>query len=102
MPNGNFGRYNNSEVFALVDELDRTPKEQMGAVISKIQRIHLTDMPAVPLWYNGLWAQWNETYWTNWPGAAEGLPKYLPCTWNGYWNMTAILMLTELKPAQSQ
>lgn len=103
MFNGNFGRYENTELFDLVDQLDRVRVEDiegMKAIISKIQRIQLTDMPAIPLWYNGLWAQWNETYWTNWPSAAEGAPKYLPCTWVGYWNMTAILMLTELKPVQ--
>lgn len=103
MSNGNFGRYNNPDVFDLVVQLDQTPVddiEGMKAVMAEIQRIHLTDMPAIPLWYNGLWAQWNSTYWTNWPSAAEGAPKYLPCTWNGYWNMTAILMLTELQPAQ--
>lgn len=103
MFNGNFGRYENEEVFALVDQLDRVPVEDiegMKQVMSQIQRIQLTEMPAIPLWYNGLWAQWNETYWTNWPSAAEGAPKYLPCTWNGYFNMTAILMLTELKPVQ--
>ncbi len=100
---GNFGRYENAEVFALVDQLDRVPVEDiegMKAVMSQIQRIHLTEMPAIPLWYNGLWAQWNETYWTNWPSAAEGATKYMPCTWVGYWNMTSILMLTELKPVQ--
>lgn len=103
MSNGNFGRYENPEVFDLVVQLDKTPvedKEGMKAVMSKIQRIHLTEMPAIPLWYNGLWAQWNSAYWTNWPSAAEGTPKYLPCTWSGYWNMTSILMLTELKPVQ--
>lgn len=103
MFNGNFGRYENAEVFDLVDKLDRARVEDiegMKAIISQIQRIQLTEMPAIPLWYNGLWAQWNETYWTGWPSAAEGAPKHLPCTWNGYWNMTAILMLTELKPVQ--
>ncbi len=102
MENGNFGRYDNPKVFDLVVQLDKTPIEDiegMKKVMSEIQRIQLTDMPAIPLWYNGLWAQWNTTYWTNWPSAKEGAPKYLPCTWNGYWNMTAILMLTELKPA---
>ncbi len=75
MFNGNFGRYENEEVFALVDQLDRVPVEDiegMKQVMSQIQRIQLTEMPAIPLWYNGLWAQWNETYWTNWPSAAGG------------------------------
>ncbi len=103
MNDGNYGRYNNPQVFDLVVQLDKVPvgdTEGMKKVISQIQRIQLTDMPAIPLWYNGLWSQWNEAYWTNWPSAAEGAPKYLPCTWRGYWNMTALLMLTELKPAK--
>jgi peptide/nickel transport system substrate-binding protein len=103
MSDGNFGRYANQQVFDLVDELDRVPvtdEARMKQVIAQIQRIQLQEMPAIPLWYNGLWAQWNTTYWTGWPSAAEGAPKYPPCTWRGYWNMGAILMLTELKPAK--
>lgn len=102
MTAGNYSRYDNPEVFDLVEQLDRVPVddiEGMKRVISQIQRIQLTDMPAVPLWYNGLWAQYNTTYWTNWPSAEEGAPKYPPSTWRGYWNMGAVLMLTELKPA---
>lgn len=105
MNNGNFSRYDNPEVFDLVVQLDKTPIEDvagMKEVIARIQRIQLTDMPAIPLWYNGLWSQVSSAYWTNWPSSAEGAPKYLPCTWNGYWNMTALLMLTELKPASSE
>jgi len=103
MTTGNFGRYDNPEVFDLVLQLDKTPIEDvegMKEVMSKIQRIQLTDMPAIPFWYNGLWAQVTNMVWTNWPSSAEGAPKYLPCTWNGYWNMTALLMLTELKPVE--
>ncbi|MDW8183643.1 MAG: ABC transporter substrate-binding protein [Anaerolineae bacterium] len=103
MNDGNYGRYNNPRVFDLVVQLDKVPVGDtagMKQVISQIQRIQLTDMPAIPLWYNGLWSQWNEAHWTNWPSAAAGAPKYLPCTWRGYWNMTALLMLTELKPVK--
>lgn len=97
---GNFGRYNNKEAFDLVTQLDKVPTSDlagMKAVISKLQTIQLTDLPIIPLWYNGVWAQMSTTYWTNWP-SAEGTNHNLPCTWNGYWNMTAVLMLTELKP----
>jgi peptide/nickel transport system substrate-binding protein len=102
MTRGNYGRYDNQQVFDLVDQLDKTPIEDvngMKQIISQIQRIQLTDMPAIPLWYNGLWAQYSNAVWTNWPSAAEGANHYLPATWRGYWNMTAILMLKELKPA---
>jgi peptide/nickel transport system substrate-binding protein len=98
----NFGRYENEEAWALVQQLDQTPVddlEGMRSIMSQLQRIHLTDLPIIPLWYNGMWSQYSNAVWTNWPSAEEGANHYLPATWNGYWNMTAILMLTELEPA---
>lgn len=96
MGSGNFGKYDNAEIFDLVDQLAATPDEAgMKAICSQIQEILLTDMPAIPLWYNGLWAQYSNLVWTNWPSAAN--PKNLPCTWNGYWQMGGLLMLTELE-----
>lgn len=102
---GNYGRYNNQEVFDLVNELDQVPIEDvegMKKIISRLQAIFLTDMPLIPLWYNGMWSQTNDTYWTNWPSSAEGAPHWTPSTWRGYWNMTAIRMLCDLKPAQQR
>lgn len=103
MGSGNFGRYNNLEVFALVDELAATPRWDeagMKAICSRIQEILLTDLPMIPLWYNGLWAQYVEFTWTNFPGAYEGRPHWLPCTWAGYWQMGGLHTLFGLKPAQ--
>ncbi len=103
MGGGNFGRYDNPEVFSLLSQLARTPTWDlagMQAVCADIQRILLTDMPLIPLWYNGLWAQYNDSVWTNFPSAAPGSPKHLPCTWAGYWQMGGLLMLTELRPAR--
>jgi peptide/nickel transport system substrate-binding protein len=100
---GNYGRYDNQEAFDLVDQLDQTPIEDldgMRGVISQLQRIQLNDMPVIPMWYNGLWAQYSNAVWTNWP-AAEGGNHYLPATWRGYWNLTGILMLSELQPAET-
>lgn len=105
MTNGNYSRYDNQEVFDLVDQLDMTAVddvEGMQEIISQIQRIQLTDMPLIPLWYNGLWSQYNSGVWTNWPTAAEDTPDTLPATWRGYWNMGSILMLTELEPVESE
>lgn len=102
---GNYGRYENQEVFDLVDQLDATPIddiEGMKAIISKIQKIQLTDLPMIPLWYNGVWSQVSNAYWTNWPSSVEGAPKYLPATWNGYWNMGAVLMLSELQSTAAE
>ena len=65
---------------------------------SKIQRYILQDLPAIPLWYNGMWAQYNTTYWTNFPTAAGKGLQNTPSVWNGYLNMTGIDALAKLKP----
>jgi peptide/nickel transport system substrate-binding protein len=99
---GNFGRYKNSKAWTLVQQLDATPVSNVAAmkkIISQLQVIQLQDLPIIPLWYNGVWSQANNAVWTNWPSAAEGSPHYVPCTWRGYWQMGAVLMLTTLKLA---
>ncbi len=99
---GNDGRYKNTKLWSLVQQLDATPVSNITAmkkIISQIQTIQLQDLPIIPLWYNGVWSQASNAVWTNWPAAATGSPHYVPCTWRGYWNMGAVLMLTELKLA---
>jgi len=103
MPNGNFSRYDNAEVFDLVTQLDKVQVgdiDGINAVVSQIQEIHLTDMPAIPLWYNGLWAQVSNVNWTNWPSEAEDTPNTLPCFWGGWLQMGGLMMLTELEPVE--
>jgi len=97
--NRNFGGYENADAWALVQELDKTPVDDVAKakeITSKLQKISLTDMPVIPLWYNGMWSQVSNVVWTNWP-SDEG-EQVLPCTWNGYWQMGAIKMLTNLEP----
>jgi peptide/nickel transport system substrate-binding protein len=96
--NRNFGGYENAEAWALVQQLDKTPVEDVAAmkeITSKLQKISLTDMPVIPLWYNGMWSQVSNVVWTHWP--SDDGSHILPCTWNGYWQMGAVLMLTELQ-----
>ena len=64
---------------------------------SAIQKVILEDLPAIPLWYNGMWAQWNSTYWTNWPSSKGAGLQNTTVVWNGYLNMTSIDMLAKLK-----
>jgi peptide/nickel transport system substrate-binding protein len=102
---GNYGRYDNKEAFDLVDQLDKVKVgDDAGilAITSKLQKITLTDLPTIPLWYNGLWAQTSTKYWTNWPSSDDASNHYLPATWRGYWNMTSAQMLLELKPAENK
>jgi peptide/nickel transport system substrate-binding protein len=97
--NRNFEQYDNAAAWALVKKLDQTPTDDiadMKTISSALQKIQLTDEPVIPLWYNGEWSQVSNTVWTNWPSSTTN--QIQPATWNGYWQMGAIYMLTNLKP----
>jgi peptide/nickel transport system substrate-binding protein len=68
----------------------------MKTICSQLQKIQMTDEPVIPLWYNGQWAQANNSVWTNWPSSTgTQVPAIM---WNGYMQMGTIYMLTNLKP----
>jgi peptide/nickel transport system substrate-binding protein len=99
MGSGNFGRWENQEMFDLVDDLARVPMEDEEGIkeaVSAIQELMLTELPMISLWYNGLWAQFSSAVWTNWPTEDSTSPA-LPCTWNGYWQMGGLQMLIDLE-----
>ncbi len=100
MQSGNFGRYDNQTMFDLVDALAKvkaTDVAGMKDACSKIQEIMLTDVPMIPLWYNGMWAQFSNSSWTNWP-TDGGTNPGLPTTWSGYWQLGGLKTLINLKP----
>ena len=97
----NFGRYSNDTAWNLVKKLDQTPPTNLKgrkSILSQLQKIELTQLPIIPLWYNGIWAQTQSKYWKNWPSAASNR-HYLTCMWGGYLQMTGIDMITHLKKA---
>ena len=100
----NYSRFTSSgpKPWALTLALNKVNPSNVAAakaIHSKIQKYILEDLPAIPLWYNGLWSQANTTYWTNFPSAASSR-KFTPSVWNGYINMTGIDALANLKPAK--
>jgi peptide/nickel transport system substrate-binding protein len=100
--NRNYEMYNNAAAWALVQKLDQTPTDDlagMKTICSQLQKIQLTDEPVIPLWYNGEWSQVNNSVWTNWPNNVNN--QIQPATWNGYWQMGAIYMLTNIKPVKA-
>ena len=100
--NTNYERYVNQKAWDMTKALDKIPSGNTSAYktqMSRLQRVFLQDLPAIPLWYNGMWAMFNTKYWTNWP--ADGTRAYTPASWRNYWQMTAIDMLTHLRPASA-
>jgi peptide/nickel transport system substrate-binding protein len=97
---GNFGRYQDDEAWELVQDLSRTESgtPEFSETLSQVQEKFMTDLPAIPLWYNGAWAQYNESQWTNWP--KEGREDaYFPVLWNNYVQMGGLNALLALEPA---
>jgi peptide/nickel transport system substrate-binding protein len=100
--NFNYERYSNPTAWALVQRLDKTPLSNTAAIKeinSKLQEILMRQMPVIPLWYNGIWAQFVSKNWTNWPSATT-TRQYTPVMWNGYLQMTGIDVITHLKPSK--
>lgn len=97
--NQNFGRYENEQAWQLTEQLGALAVDDPAFkdVISQLEAISLQEMPAIPMWYNGLWSQVNNTTWTNWPSDEGG--NYLPSTWGGYMARGAIYMFAEIEPA---
>jgi peptide/nickel transport system substrate-binding protein len=97
--NFNFERYTNQKAWNLVKKLDKTPLTHTAAIKSindQLQTIFMQQLPVIPLWYNGQWAQFTSQHWTNWP-AAGTTRQFVPTMWGGYAQMTGIDMLAHLK-----
>ena len=95
----NYERYENPTAWALTQKLDKTPPSDTKTIASlnnQLQTILMKDLPLIPLWYNGIWAQMTSKYWTNWP-AANTDRQFVPVMWNGYLQMTGIDAITHLK-----
>jgi peptide/nickel transport system substrate-binding protein len=95
----NYERFTDRTAWSLTQQLDRTPTddtEAMASILAQLQERFLDDMPVIPLWYNGLWAQWNTGRWGGWP--AQGGNEALPSMWRNYLQMTGMDMITHLQP----
>ncbi len=97
--NGNWGAYDNPELFKQIDEFNMTSDEaRKQELASDIQETLLQDMPSVPLWHNGLWAQATTEHWTNWPN--EDDPYGVPITWGNAYQLGMIDTLIGIEPAE--
>lgn len=97
--NGNWGCYDNEEVFRWIAEFNITKDEaEKMKIASQIQEALLIDMPVIPLWHNGLWAQYTNINWTNWPNADN--PHGVPVTWGNAYQLGMIDVLINIEPVQ--
>lgn len=97
----NFGRYENEEAWSLVEELAAVPADDVAGaaeITSQIQEIQMEELPAIPLWYNGLWSQQTNSTWTNWP-SEQGTAGYATM-WDGWFELGAIRTLAEIELAE--
>ncbi|KAF2960209.1 ABC transporter substrate-binding protein [Thermotoga sp. 38H-to] len=98
---GNYGRYQNPEVESLLEELNRTPLdnvEKVTELCGKLGEILLKDLPFIPLWYGAMAFITQDNVWTNWPN--EHNPYAWPCGWANWWQTGALKILFNLKPAK--
>lgn len=97
---GNFGRYENQELFRLIDRFNETKvgSKQGMDIASRIQEILLDDMPSIPLWLNGTWSAASTSNWTNWP--TEDNPTGIASGWTDYWQLGGLEALLALEPAE--
>jgi peptide/nickel transport system substrate-binding protein len=98
----NYERYSDQSAWNLTQVLNKTPSTNTAAyqaVMSKLETTFMKNLPAIPLWYNGMWSMVNTQYWVGWPSSSDG--HYTPSSWRNYFQMTSIDMLTHLKPAKT-
>src|SRR5581483_6680111 len=95
----NFGRYENQKAWTLTQQLDKTAPTQVAKIKSmndQLQTILMKELPLIPLWYNGIWAQMTSKYWTSWPSATSD-HQYIAAMWRGYLQMTGIDTITHVE-----
>lgn len=93
---GHQSRYTSEEMDAVIEQLRQTDPSDHDAVVEvgmEGLKLAVRDMPGIPTFgYIGFIA-WDETYWTNWPGAED--PYTIPYThWGTFKYMTPFLEST--------
>jgi peptide/nickel transport system substrate-binding protein len=95
----NYERINAPKAWNLTRGLDKIPSSNVKAYKAQtkaLEKVFMQQLPAIPLWYNGMWAMFNTKHWKNWPAAGTSR-QFTPSSWRNYWQMTSIDMLTHLK-----
>jgi peptide/nickel transport system substrate-binding protein len=98
----NWERDNNPAAWALVEKIGTIPPSDTAAadaIYAQLEAIELKTLPEIPMWYNGAWAQYQTTYWKDFPVSTNPTDRYTPVMWGGWLgNMTTVLGLAQIMP----
>ncbi len=96
---GNWGQYKNDKLKDLMNQFDMTnPVTDMAkskSIMTQIQTILLTDMPAIPLWYNGLWFVGSTRVWDGYNNDEN--KRGVTCIWGNTWQLGTVQALLNMK-----
>jgi peptide/nickel transport system substrate-binding protein len=90
----NFERFKDPHADALLAELRATDDQsEQKKIVAELQNVVYQQVPAIGMFYGGLWGLFSDKQFTGWPSASD--PYAPPNTWNE----TPLLILTHLKKA---
>jgi peptide/nickel transport system substrate-binding protein len=90
----NFERFKDPQVDALLTQLQAaTTKTDQKKIVDQLQETVYNQVPAIGLFYGGLWGLFSTKHFTGWPSASD--PYAPPSTWTE----TPLLVFTHLKKA---
>jgi peptide/nickel transport system substrate-binding protein len=90
----NFERFKDPQADALLAKLRATDDQsEQKKIVAELQNVVYQQVPAIGMFYGGLWGLFSDKQFTGWPSASD--PYAPPNTWNE----TPLLILTHLKKA---
>ena len=90
----NFERFKDPKVDALLTQLQAaTQQSDQKKIVDQLQEVVYNQVPAIGLFYGGLWGLFSTKHFTGWPSASD--PYAPPSTWTE----TPLLVFTHLKKA---
>lgn len=90
----NFERYKSDKADQLLADLKKaTTDEDQKKIVDQLQEIVYNELPAIGIFYGGLWGLFSDKNFTGWP--SEDDPYAPPSTWT----QAVLLIVTHLKKA---
>jgi peptide/nickel transport system substrate-binding protein len=92
---GNYERYSDSTVDSLLAKLKvSTDAAEQQDIANQLQKVMYDTVPAIAMYYGGLWGLYSDAKFTGWPSADD--PYAAPKVWDS----TVLLVVTHVTKAQ--